>query len=268
MKSRGLEVRMIPFVDRPEEHDGVISEVVTHIQTADVLVAVTATSAVKHPSMGPRFYESEILAATVAHKPVVLLGRGQNFCLPPTAYQGYPVLNISSLETRDWAPLATIVHLAVGTKTTVTQALTVTAGNSVFITFAIWGAGIVMWPLVVVLEVLVVAAVAWFRGVQGAVWATAAFRNTFSALLLGVLSISVFAVLLAQLHKQLRLRRKFRDDFARRNMTNHGLATLVQDLGGGDGIIDCLLASTDFSTTPGEVGGTPTATRRRQSQNA
>lgn len=252
LKTRRLEARIVPFVDRPEDHDAVISEVVSHIQAADVLVAITAATSTK-PSMGHRFYEAEIFAATVARKPVILLAREQEFRLPPTAYEGYPVLSISSLETRNWEPLATIIQLAVGTKATVSQGLAVAAEESVLVGFAISITAIVLGPLLGVLTILAVAVVAWLRGLERAVWIAAALKNASFALMLGALSVSLFVILLSQLHKQLRLRQKFRDDFARRNMTNNGLATLLQKLGGGDVIIACLLESANSNPTPGEA---------------
>ena len=56
---------------------------------ADVLVVVTAAPSVESSLPGvPRFYEAEILAASMSRKPVTLLGRQAEFQLPPSAYEG------------------------------------------------------------------------------------------------------------------------------------------------------------------------------------
>lgn len=52
---RGLRPRMVPFVERPEQHNEVIGEAASSLTTADVLVVVTA-AAVLDPHRPVRFY--------------------------------------------------------------------------------------------------------------------------------------------------------------------------------------------------------------------
>ena len=237
-----LRVQMIPFVDRPEEHDAVIAEVAANIREADVLVVLTAPASSGSPAGNPRFYEAEILAATVARKPVVLLGRGGEFRLPPTAYEGYPVLEVLAVEQRNFSPVAALVHYAVGTRRTVTGLLSVIFEEA-FTTALTSGFVIVQFALpLYVLLVGVVAALLWLRGLEATVKVMAASRNGSSVLIWAVGFLAGLWLVIRRFRIQLRLRRAFRQDFAHRKMSNEGLAVLVGQLG-VEGIVESLMSA-------------------------
>jgi hypothetical protein len=248
IKASDLRVRMIRFVDRPDDHDAVIAEVAANIREADVLVVVTAAASSASPAGTPRFYEAEIFAATVKLMPVVLLGREGEFRLPPTAYEGFPVLEVLALEQRGFAPLASLVHYAVGTRRTVTGLLSVIFEEA--LTTA-WTLGFVIMQFALPLYVLlggVVAALAWFRGPEAAVKVMAASRNLSTILIWAVGFLSGFWFVIRRLRIQLRLRKTFRQDFAHRRMSNEGLAALIGQLGVG-GIVESLMPATARAKT-------------------
>ena len=235
-----LRVRMIPFVDRPADHDVVIAEVAANIREADVLVVVTASAPSGVPAGGPRFYEAEILAATVERKPVMLLGRAGEFRLPPTAYEGYPVLEAMTLEQRGFAPLASLVHYAVGTRRTVTGLLSMIVEETFTIVLP-WGLVTMQFALpLYTLLVGAVAALTWLRGLEAAFKLMATSRNVSSVLIWAVGFFSGLWLVIRRFRIQLRLRKKFRQDFANRRMSNHGLADLIGQLG-VEGIVESLM---------------------------
>jgi hypothetical protein len=235
-----LRVRMIPFVDRPDDHNAVIAEVATNIREADALVVVTAAASSGSPAGHPRFYEAEILAATVERKPVVLLGREGEFRLPPTAFEGYPVLELLALEKRGFRPVASLVHYAVGTRRTVIGLLSVIFEEAFTIALT---SGFVILQFALPLYVVMVGAIlalTWLRGLEATIKVMAASRDVTSVLIWAVgLLLGVWLVI-RRLRLQMRLRQTFRQDFAHRRMSNEALATLIGQLG-VDGIVECLL---------------------------
>jgi hypothetical protein len=233
-----LTPRMIPFIERPYAHNEVISEVVKNIRDADALVVVTAEAS---DTPSPRFYEAEILAASVSRKPVVLLGRQAEFQLPPTAYEGYPVLELSALQDRKYAPLADLVRYAIGTRETVTEALTAAIGASVE-TYLEIGIALLSWWWVSLLLMLAIACtVTWFRGLAGAISVLSASKSAFRGLLLVACIVVGFVSMIRQFRNELRVRRMLRDGFAERRMQNSELAALIRLLDSGEEIIASLL---------------------------
>jgi hypothetical protein len=104
-------VRFIPFRERTDQHDEVISEVRQFLIESDVVVAV--------PANRSGFFESEILAASVLERPVMLIAVEGSFHLPDTAYSGYPVLSHSRLVTSNFLPLRKLVQVATDSRAAV-----------------------------------------------------------------------------------------------------------------------------------------------------
>ena len=235
-----LRVRMIPFVDRPSEHDAVIFEAATNIRESDVLIVITAPVSSSSTPLIPRFYEAEIFAATVERKPVVLLGGQDEFSLPPTAYAGYPVFEVLAVRQRDFAPLTSLVHYAVGTRRTVTDLLWLlleeTFTNALTSGFAYLAFALPLSAL----YLGVIAVVTWLRGVEATVKLMSVVRTAGSILVWLVAFLAGLWVVIRRFRMELRLRKTFREDFAQRRMSNESLTALIGELG-GKGIVESLM---------------------------
>lgn len=251
LTSRRIRVRMIPFTERPNEHDDVITEAARNVREAHLVVGVVAQAGKSSSPDDPRFYHAEIFAATVSKKPVVLLGWKREFHLPSTAYTGYPVLEIAELQRRRYQPLVALTHYAVGTKKTVDESVLGSIVLAVALLAAVGYSIGRFWLLILpIVAVSFMAVFVLFNGLEGAVQGVAAYRHGSAAIFYSCCAITIFIVWIWQFRVQLRVRQSFREQLAGQRMSNEAVASLLGTLDHGPEIVACLLQTEEVPNAP------------------
>lgn len=101
ISNRWIEVTFEPFESRA--HDELITRVRMRIDWVDIVLVV--------PGLDASFVDAEILAASAARKPILVIHHTPDQTTPNTAFRGYPIVSLDSLEREGFEPLRRLITL-------------------------------------------------------------------------------------------------------------------------------------------------------------
>ena len=95
LKQYHLRPMKLPFLESPE-HNSLLDEVKTRITESDLIVCI--------PGEKPSFVEHEVAMAFALEKPLMFVSTNDYLGrIPNTAKQGYPIINLNSLDEGGWS---------------------------------------------------------------------------------------------------------------------------------------------------------------------
>jgi hypothetical protein len=220
-----------------DDHNEVIDEVRKGIRSASVLLVVVANRR--------GFFESEIMAASVLEKPIILLAQGDSFSFPATAYNSYPVLDLSVLERTGYKSLIQLLHLAVGTKASVDLARRAASEvvdmwffGGCLLLAVIFSSPIGSFLYVGLKAILLLSAIVF--GSSGLVAKGVYLDYIPIAIFVVVIILAGFSKLFGEFLRNDRIGRVIRQDLKSRSLTNAHLRNLLAERTTGEMILDSL----------------------------
>jgi hypothetical protein len=107
------------------EHDALIDRLRKSLRIADIMVVLVAGRS--------SFVDSEVFAASVLKKPVILLMPTTVLTLPNTALIGYPMFDIEKLAADEYKPLADFIYIVANHWRMAIRELRVAGWNAVWV---------------------------------------------------------------------------------------------------------------------------------------
>src|SRR5262245_43789219 len=106
LKQYHLQPIKLPFLESPE-HNSLLEDIKTRIKESDLLVCI--------PGEKPSFVEHEVAMAFALEKPLMFVSTNDYLGrIPNTAKQGYPIINLNSLDEGGWSTFCNLCLYVTG----------------------------------------------------------------------------------------------------------------------------------------------------------